>query len=259
MKNAGRFASACLLLIIVFAALFAPVVTGHDPLAQNADIRLAPPSRVHLLGTDGFGRDVFSRTLHGARISLYVGLSSVGIATCIGVTLGMIAAYTGGVVDWLVGRIVDIFLGFPYLVLAILIIVVLESSATAVALSLAAVFTPRITRLTRASALSLLEEPFIEAARMIGAGPVRILFRHLLPNLTRSISVHLSGNFGTAIATEAILSYLGLGVPPPNPSWGRMIQEGTRLYIEVAPWLVLGPGAALIISVLCFAVLARID
>lgn len=247
--------TAALVALVVLPAAFAPVLTRYDPLEQDVSRRLLPPSRAHLFGTDGFGRDLFARVLYGARVSLYVGLLSVGSAAIIGITLGVMSAYWGGAPDLIIGRLTDVVLGFPYLVLAILVIVGLGSSPTAVAIAIATVLAPRVTRIARSSTLSAIEEPFIGAAQMIGAGRCRIVFRHLLPNCISAPLTQVSGYFGTAIATEVVLSYLGLGVPPPYPSWGRMIQEGTRLYFESAPWLVIFPGMALVLTVVGFATL----
>lgn len=245
-----------LLVLLISTAILAPAVTSHDPLAQNVETRLVGPSRGHIFGTDGFGRDIFSRILHGARVSLYVGLLSVGAATLIGISIGIFAAYRGGWFDLVTGRIADILLGFPYLVLAIVIIVALESSPTSVAVAISVVLAPRAFRLARAGAQSALKEQYIEAARTIGAGHLRIAYRHLLPNCIGPTLAQAAGFFGTAIATETILSYVGLGIPPPYPSWGRMIQEGTRLYVETAPWLVIFPGIALCLTVMSFTIIA---
>ncbi len=244
--------SACVLL-----AVFAGFFVRYGPLEQNIDGRLQPPSSEHIFGTDGFGRDVFSRVLHAARITLYISLLSVALACAVGIPIGTWMAYAGGIPDLLLGRLVDAFLGFPLIVLAIIVVVALRSSPTSVALAISAVFLPRIIVLSRTSAGLTKQETYIHAAKVIGAKPVRIVFLHILPN---SIGPSLSqgaGYIGGAIATESILSYLGLGVPPPYPSWGRMIQEGTRLYFETAPWLVIFPGIALFLVVICFSIVTE--
>lgn len=257
MKRMSFLLPAILLAVAGAVTLSAPLLSKYDPLEQDVERRLLPPSAQHPLGTDGFGRDVLSRVLYGARVSLYVSVLSVGLAASIGVMIGVASAYFRGLIDFISGRLIDILLGFPSLVLAILLVISLGSSPTVVAVSIAAVLMPRIARLARAGALAALQEPFIEAAKSIGAGTVRILAMHLLPNALKPVLIQLSGYFGTAIATEAVLSYLGLGVPPPYPSWGRMIQEGTRLYLEAAPWIVLGPGAALVVIIVLFAALSE--
>jgi peptide/nickel transport system permease protein len=256
LKLSARLVPAVLLAVVFAAALLAPVISQYDPLDQDVERRLLPPSREHPFGTDGFGRDVLARVLHGGRVSVYVGITSVGLACAIGVAFGIGSAYGGGVIDLLSGRLTDVFLGFPNLVLALVIVVALGSSPTTVGLAIAAVLTPRVIRIARAGALAAMQEPYIDAARTIGAGGLRIVVRHLLPNSIRPVLDQVTGYFSTAIGTEAILSYLGLGVPPPYPSWGRMIQEGARLYFETAPWLVVFPGAALVITVVSFAIFA---
>jgi peptide/nickel transport system permease protein len=252
-RKTGFFVVAALIAIVVLPAAFAPALTRYEPLEQDVSRRLLPPSREHFFGTDGFGRDVYARVLYGARISMYVGLLSVGSSALFGISIGVISAFYGGSLDLIIGRLTDVVLGFPYLVLAILIIVALGSSPTAVAIAIATVLVPRVTRMARASALSVMEAPFISAARIVGAGRFRVMFRHLLPNCLQGPLTQITGYFGTAIATEVVLSYLGLGVPPPYSSWGRMIQEGTRLYFETAPWLVVFPSLALVITVVGFA------
>ncbi len=244
---------AAFLFFLALVAIFAGYVSPYDPLEQNSDERLLPPSTSHIFGTDGFGRDVFSRVLHGARISLYVALLSVVSSVIFGIPIGAYAAYRGGWLDLAITRIADTFLGFPFIVLAVIIVVALKSSPTSVAVAVAVVLLPRIIVLTRTTAIVVKHEPYIDAARMIGAGSRRVVFFHLLPNCTGPSLTQAIGSFAAAIATESILSYLGLGVPPPYPSWGRMIQEGTRLYFEAAPWLVIFPGLALFVLVFGFS------
>ena len=258
MKTGGRkirriIIAAFVLAILAFAAVFTGAISPYDPLVQDANARLLPPSSEHIFGTDGFGRDVFSRVLYGFRVSLYVALLAVVSSAVLGLPIGAYAAYRGGWFDLLIGRIAETFLGFPFIVLALIIIVSLESSATSVGIAVAAVLLPRIIIVTRTAALTEKNEPYIDAARMTGAGHVRIVLLHLLPNCAGPPLTQAVGFFGTAIATESILSYLGLGVPPPYPSWGRMIQEGTRSFFETAPWLVIFPGLAIFILVLGFS------
>lgn len=256
-ENPAAALTVTLLLVLALLIAFAGTLSSYDPLEQDIAQRLSPPSSNHPFGTDGFGRDVLSRVLHGGRITLYVALFSVAAATLIGIPLGAYAAYTGGWQDLIVGRIVEAFLGFPFIVLAIIIVVALESSPTSVAIAIAAVLTPRIAQLTRTSALLVVREPYIEAAKATGAGNARIVVLHLLPNCAGPPLSQAVGYIGTAITTESVLSYLGLGVPPPHPSWGRMIQEGTRSFFESAPWLVIFPGLALFLFVIFFSVLGE--
>ncbi len=254
-RKPASIALAGILTVFALVAVFAGSLSPYDPLEQNIEGRLAPPTLTHPFGTDGFGRDVFSRVLYGARVTFYVASVSVLIAVIIGIPLGAYAAYTGGWPDLIIGRIVDTFLGFPFIVLAVIIVVALEPSSTSVALAISAVLTPRIIVFTRTSAILVKQELFIEAAKTAGAGKARIVFLHLLPNCIGPPLSQAIGYIGTAVATESILSYLGLGVPPPYPSWGRMIQEGTRLYFESAPWLVIFPGIALCLFTVGFALL----
>ena len=248
-------AAAGILVLLVSTALLAGVLAPFDPLAQDAELRLIAPSSEHLFGTDTFGRDVFSRVLYGARTSLFVGFLSVGMASFLGVLSGVASAYRGGWVDLLFQRLNDIFLGFPALVLAIVVIVAFQTSTVSVTLAIALTLTPQVARVARASALSVRKEPYILSAELDGTGPFRIIWKHILPNCYTPILAQVTGYFGTAIAAETTLSFLGLGVPPPYPSWGRMLQEGVRQYFEAAPWLTIYPGLALSMAVLSFALL----
>ena len=256
IRRKTALAAAAILFLIALIIVFAGLISRYDPLEQNIALRLSPPSSSHIFGTDGFGRDVLSRVLHGGQVTLYVALFSVTVAVLIGIPLGAYAAYSGGRQDLIIGRIVDAFLGFPFIILAVIIVVALESSPTSVAVAIAAVLAPRITVLTRTSALLVIQEPYIHAAKATGAGNGRIVFLHVLPNCVGPPLSQAVGYIGTAIATESTLSYLGLGVPPPYPSWGRMIQEGTTLFFDSAPWLVAFPGMALLLLVVCFSLLS---
>ena len=247
--------SATALVSILAVALLADVVATHDPLAQDAAQRLRPPGLDHYFGTDGFGRDIFSRVVHGARGSLYVGLLAVGMAGVAGVWVGTLSAYRGGAFDLAVQRVVDVLLGFPFLVLALIMVVALGASPTSVAFAIALAMVPQVARLSRASALAIAGEPYLEAARVIGAGPYRIIWRHLLPNGFPPVLAQLTGYLGAAVVAETALSFLGLGVPPPSPSWGRMLQEGVRQYFEAAPWATVFPGLALSLTVVSTALL----
>lgn len=252
-KPLGAF-GATIVCLLILAAISAPLIATHDHLAQDVPNRLKEPGARFLFGTDNFGRDVFSRIVFGSRVSLYVGLLSVSIGTIIGVLLGVTSGYLGGKFDLLVQRVVDGLLGFPSLVLALLMVVVLKPSLEAVAIAIAIAFTPRMVRLSRASALSVKEEVYVLAGRAMGASTHRIVLMHVLPNSLAPVFVLATGYLGTAIVVEASLSFLGLGVPPPHPSWGGMLQFGARGYLEAAPWLTLFPGVALSLVVFSFAV-----
>ena len=242
-----------ILLALILIALFADLVATHDPIAQDIPNRLRAPGRDFLFGTDTFGRDIFSRVVHGARTSLYVGLVTVAVATIVGTALGILSAYVGGIFDLTVQRLVDALMAFPALVLALVMVAAFGASLNNVIIAVTVVLTPQMTRLARAQALTVKEEEYITAAVSVGTGPLRTMLRHILPNSLTPVMVLSTGYLGEAIVTEAALSFLGLGVPPPDPSWGRMLQEGAFLYLETAPWLTIFPGLALSLVVFSFS------
>ena len=248
----GAFGAA-VLIVLVLAAVFAPVIVTHDPLWQHVPSRLTPPGGEYLLGSDTFGRDTFSRIVYGSRTSLYVGLLSVAIGAVAGTLIGIASGYLGGRVDILIQRVVDALMGFPSLVLALLMVVALGASLQNVTLAIAMTFVPRMTRLARSSALSIKQEVYVLASQAIGAGAVRVILRHILPNSLAPVFVLATGYLGTAVVAEASLSFLGLGVPPPAPSWGGMLELAARERMESAPWLAIFPGLALSIVVFSFA------
>ncbi|HLE81433.1 MAG TPA: ABC transporter permease [Dehalococcoidia bacterium] len=245
---------AAILIVAALAAVFADAVATHDPLAQDIPNRLKPAGGDFLLGTDNFGRDVFSRIVHGSQISLYVAVMSVLAGTVLGTSLGMASAYLAGWVDLVAQRVVDASLGFPLLVLTVVIVVALGASTHTVVFAIAVALMPQMVRLSRSRALSVKEEAYVMAARAAGASLPRIVLKHILPHSLGPIIAHATGWVGAALVAESALSFLGLGVPPPYPSWGGMLQEG-RQYLEVAPWLTVLPGLALTITVLSFALL----
>ena len=247
--SAGRAAAVVFLAIVALSAVGADVIAPFDPLEQEVGRRLAPPSREHFFGTDGFGRDVFSRTLHGARVSLGVAIAAVVLAGVAGTGIGLTSAYAGGPFDLIVQRGVDVFLGFPFLVMALIVVVALSPTPLAVALAIALSLFPLITRVARAAALSVANEEYLTVVRSTGAGPSCIILRHLLPASAPPIIAYLATGLGTAVGAEATMSFLGLGVPPPYPSWGRMLQEGSRAYFDAAPWVTLLPGLVLCLTV----------
>jgi len=249
----ARLAWVGLAIITVFVlmAVFAPWLTPYDPIKQALTQMLQPPSAAHLLGTDELGRDLLSRMLFGARVSLQVGMISVGIAMLIGVVMGLVAGYYGGWADSLIGRALDAFLAFPALVLALAITAALGPSLENAMIAIGVVGIPAYARLTRGQVLSLKEREFIEAARTVGCRHARILLLHILPNVIMPIIVQASLGVAFAILAEAGLSFLGLGVQPPTPSWGSMINVGKN-YLEMDPWVALVPGAAIFLAVLGF-------
>lgn len=241
-------------LCLVIIALSAPVLAPYDPLHQDYEAILAAPSRAHLLGTDNLGRDVLSRLLYGAQVSLQVGIIAVGIATAAGVAMGLLAGYFGGVIDDIIMRIADALLAFPGLLLILAIAAALGPSLLNTTIAIGVVSSSGYARLLRGQVLTVRELDFILAARALGVGHGRIMLRHILPNAIAPTIVLASLSTSGAILTEATLSFLGVGVPPPAPSWGSMMQTGFR-YIELAPWLSLSPGAAIFAAVLGFNIL----
>jgi peptide/nickel transport system permease protein len=247
----GRLAlvGAVVTLIAVAVALAAPLLAPHDPLRQNLGNTLASPGRTHPLGTDNVGRDVLSRVIWGTRISLVAGFVSVAIATLAGSLIGLLAGYRGGRADGLAMRLMDAVLSFPPLVLALALGAVLGANLAGVLIALGVVYTPTFARLMRGQVLTIRSREYIEAARALGASGGAIVWRHVLPNAATPIVVQASLSVAFAILAEASLSFLGLGVQPPEASWGSMINAG-RGYLRQAPWVVFGPGAALFVTVL---------
>ena len=243
-----------IVLLVVLAALFAHRIVPYDPAVQVLSDALLQPSPTHLIGTDEFGRDVFSRVVHGARASLQVGLISIVFSTVIGTLIGQIAGYCGGRPDEALMRIVDALLSFPALMLALIINAILGASLTNAIVAIAIVTTPGFARLARGETLAVRESEFVQAARALGASNLRILFRHILANIQSSLIVNASNQISGAIITEGSLSFLGLGVQPPLPSWGSMLRAGYG-YLDTSPWLVLGPTLAIMVTVLGFNVL----
>jgi ABC-type dipeptide/oligopeptide/nickel transport system permease subunit len=237
--------------VVVFGAIFAPLLTAYDPAGQSLLDALLPPSREHLLGTDEFGRDVTSRVVYGARASLEVGLLSVVISSILGTLVGLIAGYRGGRIDEVLMRIMDALLSFPALMLALVINTILGTSLTNAIIAIALVTLPGFARLARGSTLETREREYVLAARTIGAGDGRIIGLHILPNVLAPLIVNASNQVSAAIVTEGSLSFLGLGVQPPTPSWGSMLRSGYG-YMDTSPWLATAPGLALMITVLGF-------
>jgi peptide/nickel transport system permease protein len=238
------------LLVALLGGHFAP----YDFSTQHVRDRLLPPSGTYLLGTDEFGRDIFSRLLFGAAISLQVGIISVGISGVAGVLLGLVAGYVGGWVDGVLTLLMDVLFAFPTILLAIAIIAMLGSSLPNVMLAIGIVTTPTFMRVVRGSTLSLTRASYVEAAVSLGAPTVRLLARHIFPNLTAPLIVLASLNFAFAVLTEASLAFLGLGNKPPSPSWGSMVSSSYG-FLETDPWPTLFPGLAIALAVLGFNLL----
>ncbi|HEV8676350.1 MAG TPA: ABC transporter permease [Methylomirabilota bacterium] len=240
---------AAVMAAAVLAALLAPALAPYDPLKQDLGNSLARPGRAHLLGTDNVGRDVLARVIWGTRISLVAGFVSVALAVVAGGLIGLVAGYWGGRIDGVAMRLMDAVLSFPPLVLALALGAVLGADLTGVLIALGLVYTPTFARLMRGQVLAIRARDFVEAARALGGSGWRIAWRHVLPNAATAIVVQASLSVAFAILAEASLSFLGLGVQPPQASWGSMINAG-RGYLQQAPWIVFGPGAALFVTVL---------
>ena len=254
LPRALAHAPAAVVALAVLAALLAGVLAPADPLAQDTARRLEAPSADFLLGSDNFGRDVLSRVLHGTRTALAVAVGGVATGAVLGAAVGLASAYRGGWLDLAVQRIVDALLGFPLLALAVVVVVSLNVSVWSVAAAIALVLAPQAARLARSSALTVRSAGYVASAVTIGASPARVLLRHVLPHSLGPVLVYATGFVATALATEAALSYLGLGAPPPTPSWGSMLNEG-REFLETAPWLTLTPAIALATTAAAFALL----
>jgi peptide/nickel transport system permease protein len=240
----GAF-GAVIMVVCVFAALFAPYITVYDPLSTNAALSLARPSVQHWLGCDFMGRDVYSRIVYGARISLAVGLGSLGVGLTCGVIIGLTSGYLGGWIDLTAQRLIDILQSLPLLVMALLMTASLGPSLRNTILAISIALIPSSARVVRSTTLSLREQPFVESAKAIGMSEFRIAFRHVLPNTLAPLIVLATAQLGATILIEATLSFLGLGVPEPHPSWGRMLSESAAEYVRTAPWLVIFPGLAI--------------
>ncbi len=248
----------CIIIIsvLVFLAIFGPYISPYDPFEINVNEILMPPSLKHPLGTDLLGRDVLSRMIYATRISLEVSLVAVGISVGIGVFLGSIAGYFGGIVDQIICRFIDIMLCFPTIFLILAVIAYLEPSILTIMIVIGATSWMGVARLVRAEIMSLKERDFVLIAKVYGAGTLRIIFKHLLPNALPPILVSASLGLGQAILIESALSFLGIGVQPPIPSWGNILIEGKET-MEVAWWLSVFPGLAILITVLAFTLLGE--
>jgi peptide/nickel transport system permease protein len=250
MASKGWFyAGAAILLLLAAAALFAPALAPYNPFGQNLDQDLIARSSEHWLGTDKLGRDILSRIIYGGRISLLVGITTVALSLAIGVVIGSLSGYFGGWIDQMLMRLVDILMAFPGILLAIAFTAVLGPGLDHVILALCLIGWTGYARLVRGEILSLRERDFIQAARSLGCRPKRIILRHLLPNLLPPLLIQSTFGLAAAIVAEGSLSFLGLGVEPPTPSWGAMLNDG-RQFLLVAPHLTMYPGLALMLTVL---------
>lgn len=258
-KNVARFCArkplgalgGLLICAMVLTAVFADVLATHDPIRTDAEHTLAGPTRLHWLGTDNLGRDIYSRIVYGARVSLMVGLGSTLLGSVLGAVIGLLSGYCGGWIDLFAQRVMEILQGLPLLILALVMAAALKPSVGNVMIAISVPIIPMAERVIRGSVLAIREFAYIEAARALGVGHLRIAFRHILPNTIGPFIVLITAQFGSAILVEAALSFLGLGVPEPWPSWGRMLSVSAAEFAQKAPWLVIFPGSA--ISLVVFA------
>jgi len=249
VRNPGSVTGAIILLALILIAVLAPVITHYDPIEIVPSQRLQAPSREHWFGTDAFGRDIYTRLVYGSRISLRMGLVSVGIALLLGVSSGMAAGFYGKRVDNILMRIVDITLAFPGILLALVVIAILGPSLFNAMIAVGISAAPTYARVTRGMVLKTKEEVFVESATAIGCRSGRIIMRHILPNILGPIVVVATLGVGGAIISGAALSFLGLGALPPTPEWGLILSEG-RNYLRVAWWITTFPGLAIMVTVL---------
>ncbi|MGI9480433.1 MAG: ABC transporter permease [Hyphomicrobiaceae bacterium] len=234
-----------IVLVFVLMAVFADFITAFDPTSTNAATSLAPPGGIHSLGADFMGRDMWSRIVYGARISLIVGIGSAALGSLLGVIVGLATGYIGGWFDLLMQRVIDIMQALPLLVMALLMAAALGPSLINTVIAISIPLIPQTARVIRANTLALREMPFVEASKAVGMSEWRIAVQHILPNTLAPLIVLGTAKLGSAILTEASLSFLGLGIPEPHPSWGRMLSESAAEYMRTAPWLVIFPGIAI--------------
>jgi peptide/nickel transport system permease protein len=246
--------SGLLVTILILTAIFGPLLAPYDPNAINMSQRFTSPSLEHPFGTDDFGRDILSRVMVGARVSLMVGIIAVGLSATVGSFLGLLAGYTGRFTDEVIMRVMDILFAFPAILLAIAIMAALGRGVGNAMIAIGIVYIPIFARIVRGSVLSVREEEFVEAARATGSSNGRIMFRHIFPNVLSPLIVEITLSLSFAILAEAALSFFGLGTQPPDPSWGRMLSEG-RAYFQQSAWLAIFPGLAIMLTVLGFNLL----
>ncbi len=253
MKNRAVFMALMILCAMIIAALIGPLVLPYSSTQQGFE-SLSSPSITHPMGTDDLGRDVLSRVLAGSRLSLFVGITSVLVAFGLGILIGSISGYFGGFVDVFIMRVVDIFLAFPFVLGALALMIILGSSAVNIVIAISAFMWASFARMQRAQVMQLREVEYVQAAKLYGASNFRIIFKHLLPNTTGPLIVYAATAVGAAILGEACLSFIQVGLQPPYPSLGLLLEDALQ-YIEVAPWLMFFPGLVLLMVVGCFVVI----
>jgi peptide/nickel transport system permease protein len=245
-------AGAFVVVSMVFLALFADVVTPYDPEANDYEAMLIAPSWAHWFGTDQFGRDILTRIIYGAQTALFVGFACAFVGATTGLILGVSSAYFGGRFDMLFQRVMDVFMAFPLIILALAVVAILGPGLENVVIAITIPFIPQCARVVRSSALSVREIPYIDAARACGFSHTRIIVRHMVPNVMAPYIIMLTSFVGQAVLAEASLSYLGLGVQEPSAAWGLMLQGGAEEYAESAPWVPVFPGLAITLAVFGF-------
>ncbi len=251
-KQPVGVAGAIIVLAMIFAALFADFITAYNPVANDLANMLTPPGAEFILGTDSFGRDLFTRIIYGARTALLVGFTAAFIGSTVGLVFGVASAYFGGLFDLLFQRVMDVFMAFPLIILALAVVATLGPGTQNVIIAITITFAPQCARVVRSSALAIREIPYVDAARALGFGHARIILRHMAPNVMAPYLIMLTSFLGQAILLEASLSYLGLGVQEPTPAWGLMLQGGAEEYAESAPWVAVWPGVAISLAVFGF-------
>lgn len=253
-KNKLAILGLAIVMFLIFVAIFAPFLAPYEPTSRIKEDSSLGPSRTHFFGTDLLGRDIFSRVIYGSRISIEVGIIAVGISVVLGLFFGALAGYFGRWPDAIIMRVADIFFAFPYILGAIAIMTILGSGIVNIFIAIGVLGWAYFARIFRGSILSIKNKEYIEAARALGASDTRIITKHIFPNAIAPIIVFATMNVGTAIIVEAALSFLGIGVQPPTPAWGKMLSESLD-FIDIAPWMMLFPGLAIVITVLGFVLL----
>ena len=252
-RNPLGAAGGMVIVIMLLVALLADFIAPHNPVANSFDRLHSPPSLENLFGTDQFGRDVLSRIIYGACTALFVGFVSSFVGAFIGLLLGVASAYFGGRVDLIFQRVLDVFMAFPIIILALAVIAIFGTGTQNVIIAITIPFIPRCARVVRSSALAIREMPYVDAARASGFSHLRIILRHMVPNVMAPFLIMITAFVGQAILLEASLSYLGLGVQEPTPAWGLMLQGGAEEYAESAPWIAIFPGIAISLAVFGFS------
>jgi peptide/nickel transport system permease protein len=245
-------AGAVIIVLMILGAILAPLIAPYDPLETDFLAQLSPPSTAHWLGTDAFGRDLLSRLLYGARTALLVGFASAFMGATLGALIGVSSAYFSGRIDLIVQRLVDLFLSFPIIILALAVVSILGTGIGNVIMAITVPMVPNCARVVRASALAVRHMPYVDAARAAGFRHTRIILRHMLPNVMAPYLIMLTAYVGQAILLEASLSFLGLGVAEPTPAWGLMLRGAAVEFAETAPWMAIFPGVAISLGVFAF-------